>query len=110
MEFKRNLTLLTDFYELTMMNGYLEYGMADNEAVFDLFFRENEESDFCIVSGLQQAIEYVKNLHFDEEDIDYLRKAADSARIFSKDSGILSLPAICTLWKRVRSFIRTSLS
>lgn len=37
MEFKRNLTLLTDFYELTMMNGYLEYGMADNEAVFDLF-------------------------------------------------------------------------
>lgn len=74
MEFKRNLTLLTDFYELTMMNGYLKYGMDTKEAVFDLFFRENEESDFCIVSGLAQAIDYIKNLHFDEDDIEYLRK------------------------------------
>jgi len=73
MEFKRNLTLLTDFYELTMMSGYLRNGMADKIAVFDLFFRENAESDFCIAAGLQQAIEYINNLHFDDEDIDYLR-------------------------------------
>ncbi len=74
MEFKRNLTLLTDFYELTMMNGYLKYGMADKQAVFDLFFRENEESDFCIVSGIQQVADYIRELRFDDEDIEYLRK------------------------------------
>ncbi len=69
----RNLTLLTDFYELTMMYGYFRQGKTDEIATFDLFFRPFEESNFCIAAGLEQAVEYLENLHFDCEDIDYLR-------------------------------------
>lgn len=69
----RNLTLLTDLYELTMMNGYLESGMADREAVFDLFFRKTEFIDFALVAGLEQVIEYINNLEFNTEDIKYLK-------------------------------------
>lgn len=69
----RNLTLLTDLYQLTMMNGYAETGMADREAVFDLFYRPAPGLDFAIVAGLEQAIDYVNNLHFDESDVEYLR-------------------------------------
>ena len=70
---KENLSLLTDFYELTMMNGYLKNGMADKTAVFDLFFREGNESSFCIACGLEQAVEYIKNIKFDEQEIESLR-------------------------------------
>lgn len=69
----RNLTLLTDLYELTMMNGYVECGMAEREAVFDLFFRRTEQLDLALVAGLEQAVEYINNLHFEESDIEYLR-------------------------------------
>ena len=69
----RNLTLLTDFYELTMMYGYFLQGKTEEVATFDLFFRPFEESNFCIAAGLEQAIEYVENLHFSEDDIAYLR-------------------------------------
>ncbi len=69
----RNLTLLTDFYELTMMYGYFNLGKTEEIATFDLFFRPFEESNFCIAAGLEQAIDYVENLHFDEDDIEYLR-------------------------------------
>jgi nicotinate phosphoribosyltransferase len=69
----RNLSLLTDLYELTMIYGYYKSGMADREAVFDLFFRGTEELSYAVVAGLEQAIEYVENIHFDEEDIAYLR-------------------------------------
>ena len=69
----RNLTLLTDFYELTMMYGYFLQGKTDEVATFDLFFRPFEESNFCIAAGLEQAIEYVENLHFTDGDIEYLR-------------------------------------
>lgn len=69
----RNLTLLTDFYELTMMYGYFLQGKTDEVATFDLFFRPFDESNFCIAAGLEQAIDYVKNLHFSKEDIEYLR-------------------------------------
>jgi len=68
-----NLTLLTDFYELTMMYGYFKHGKTDEIATFDLFFRPFEESSFCIAAGLQQAIEYVQNLRFTPEDLQYLR-------------------------------------
>lgn len=69
----RNLTLLTDLYELTMMQGYFERG--DNETVvFDIFFRANPcGSGYSVAAGLQQAIDYVKNLNFSYEDVDYLR-------------------------------------
>ena len=69
----RNLTLLTDLYQLTMMNGYAETGMADREAVFDLFYRPAPGLDFAIVAGLEQAVDYINNLHFDDSDVAYLR-------------------------------------
>ena len=56
---ERNLTLLTDYYELTMMNGYFSKGMANTVGVFDLFFRTNAESNYCIAAGLQEALEYI---------------------------------------------------
>ena len=69
----RNLTLLTDLYQLTMMNAYLKTGKADVPANFDVFYRQKEHLDFAICAGLEQVIDYVNNLHFDESDIEYLR-------------------------------------
>lgn len=69
----RNLTLLTDFYELTMMHGYFKHGKKDQIATFDVFFRPFDESNFCIAAGLEQAVEYLENLHFGAEEIEYLR-------------------------------------
>lgn len=76
-----DLTLLTDFYELTMMQGYLN--RPENETVvFDIFFRSNPcGSGYSVVAGLDQAIDYIKNLNFSYEDIDYLR----SLEIFSEE-------------------------
>ena len=71
---KRNLTMLTDFYELTMANGYFQNGFADRIAYFDLFFRKvPDEGGFAIMAGLEQLIDYLKDLHFTEEDIAFLR-------------------------------------
>lgn len=77
----RNLTLLTDLYELTMMQGYFE--TQENETVvFDVFFRANPNNGgYSIMAGLEQVIEYVKNLNFSYEDVDYLRGLG----IFSED-------------------------
>ena len=71
---QRNLTLLTDLYELTMMQGYFHAENANETVIFDAFFRTNPDGNgFSIAAGLEQVIDYVKNLHFDQEDIDYLR-------------------------------------
>ncbi len=71
---QRNLTLLTDFYELTMANGYLKKGIGDRIAVFDMFFRKiPDEGGFAIFAGLEQLIDYLKNLKFTKQDIEYLR-------------------------------------
>lgn len=71
---KRNLTLLTDLYELTMMQGYYMEKDANETAVFDIFYRSNPSNNgYSIFAGLQQVIEYIENLRFEEEDIDYLR-------------------------------------
>lgn len=71
---KTNLTLLADFYEITMANGYLEHGVADQIAYYDMFFRKIPDGGgFAIMAGLEQVIEYLKNLHFTREDIAYLR-------------------------------------
>lgn len=70
----RNLTLMTDLYELTMMYGYFKHGMHKNKAVFDLFYRKHGDiSSYAVAAGLEQAIDYVKNIRFEEEDIQYLR-------------------------------------
>ncbi len=70
----RNLTMLTDLYQLTMMYGYQKCGMSKKVSVFDLFYRKAAcESAYAIAAGLEQVIDFVNNLHFSEEDIAYLR-------------------------------------
>ena len=69
-----NLSMLCDYYELTMGNGYFVQGMQDRITYFDIFFRSvPDNGGFAIAAGLEQAIEYVQQLHFDEDDIAYLR-------------------------------------
>lgn len=71
---KENLTLLTDFYEITMANGYFEHGLKDEIAYFDMFFRRvPDDGGFAIMAGLEQLIDYLDNLKFNDEDIEYLR-------------------------------------
>lgn len=73
MEQTRNLTLLTDLYELTMMQGYFE-NQSDEITVFDAFYRSNPSGGgYAICAGLEQVIDYIKNLHFSDGDIEYLR-------------------------------------
>lgn len=78
---KRNLTLLTDLYQLTMMNGYLKENRKDEIAVFDVFFRQNGMITYSVACGLQQTVEYLTNLKFGEEEIEYLKNLG----IFSED-------------------------
>lgn len=69
------LELVADFYEYTMANGYFNKNMQDRIAYFDVFFRKvPDEGGYAIVAGLEQIINYIRNLSFDEEDISYLRK------------------------------------
>ena len=94
---EKNLTMLTDFYELTMSNGYFKNGMGNKIAVFDMFFRRIPDGGgFAICAGLEQLIEYMKNLHFTPEDIEYFR----SKKIF--DEGFLDYLAnfkfTCDVW------------
>lgn len=71
---KRNLSMLMDLYEMTMANGYFSQENNDTRVVFDVFYRKNpDQGGFAIFVGLEQIIEYVENLHFDDEDIEYLR-------------------------------------
>ncbi len=78
-----NLTMLTDFYEITMANGYLETGMADNIAYFDMFYRKIPDGGgFAIMAGLEQVIDYLSHLKFTKKDIDYLRSKGCFAEKF----------------------------
>ena len=71
---KLNMTMLCDFYELTMGNGYFRNGYKDRITYFDVFFRKApDQGGFAIAAGLEQLIDYIENLHFSEEDIAYLR-------------------------------------
>ena len=79
---KLNLTMLCDFYELTMGNGYFEKGYRDRICYFDVFFRKCPDGGgFAIAAGLEQIINYIRDLHFSGEDIEYLRKR----KLFSED-------------------------
>ena len=74
-DLKRNLTMLCDYYELTMANGYAVSGMADKIVYFDVFYRKNPDNGgFAVVAGLEQIVEYIQELHFDADDIAYLRQ------------------------------------
>ncbi|MDO4861673.1 MAG: nicotinate phosphoribosyltransferase [Eubacteriales bacterium] len=69
-----NLTMLCDFYELTMGNGYLDAGLGERICCFDVFFRDVPDGGgFAVAAGLEQIVDYIQNLHFDAEDIAYLR-------------------------------------
>ncbi len=70
---KRNLTMLTDFYEFTMTNSFFTNGFKDKIVYFDIFFRENpDKGGFAIMAGVEQVVDYLKNLHFSDDDIKYL--------------------------------------
>ncbi|MGA3085691.1 MAG: nicotinate phosphoribosyltransferase [Thermodesulfobacteriota bacterium] len=78
----RNLTLLTDMYELTMVGGYLVNGKENQRANFDYFFRKiPDEGGYCIAAGLEQVVDYIKNIHFISEDLSYLK----NLEIFPKE-------------------------
>ena len=71
---ERNISMVMDMYELTMSNGYLNKEFQDTIAVFDVFYRSNpDQAGFAVFAGLEQVVEYVQDLHFSQEDIDYLR-------------------------------------
>jgi len=79
---KTNLTMLTDFYEITMANGYFTNGYQDTIVYFDMFFRRvPNDGGYAIMAGVQQVVEYLENLRFTEEDIQYLR----DCKIFNED-------------------------
>ena len=97
MDKRMNLTMLTDFYEITMANGYFESGMADDIAYFDMFFRKVPDGGgYAIMAGLEQLIDYLKNLKFTEEDIEYLR----GKQIFCEDflEYLRSFEFKCDVW------------
>ena len=71
---ERNYTMLTDFYEFTMANGFFNNEKADTVAYFDMFFRSiPDDGGFAIMAGVKQLIEYLENLKFSDADIEYLR-------------------------------------
>ena len=83
MKEKTNLTMLCDFYELTMGNGYFQTGLGERICYFDVFFRSvPDRGGFAIAAGLAQVIEYIQKLRFDEEDIAYLRSKGCFAEPF----------------------------
>ena len=92
-----NLTMLTDFYEFTMSNGFFQEGMKDKIAYFDVFFRENPDNGgFSIMAGVEQVISYLNNLHFSDNDIEFLRNKG----IFSNDflNYLKKFKFTCDVW------------
>jgi nicotinate phosphoribosyltransferase len=93
----RNLTMLVDFYELTMANGYLNKNVQDTIAYFDMFFRRIPDGGgYCIMAGVEQLIEYLSNLKFTEKDIEYLRLK----HIFSEEflQYLMDFKFTCDVW------------
>ena len=71
---ERNISMVMDMYELTMSNGYLNQEEQDTIVAFDVFYRKNpDNAGFAVFAGLEQVIEYIQNLHFSEDDVEYLR-------------------------------------
>ena len=94
---KLNYTMLADFYELTMANGYLKHGMKDKIVCFDMFFRRvPDNGGFAIMVGLKQLIDFIKELRFNECDIEYLR----SRKIFTEEflEYLKNFKFTCDVW------------
>ncbi len=93
----RNLSILTDFYELTMANGFFQSGLKDVIGVYDIFYRKvPDNGGFSIFCGLEQAIEYLENLSFSKDDIEYLQ----SKNMFSKEflDYLYNFKFCCNVW------------
>jgi len=93
----RNLTMLMDYYQLTMSNGYLSHGYKDTIVYFDMFFRKiPDKGGFAIACGLEAVVKYIENLKFHEEDIKFLR----DKKIFSEDflDYLRSFKFTCDVW------------
>lgn len=79
---ERNISMVMDMYELTMANGYFNKEFQDTIVAFDVFYRKNpDNAGFAIFAGLEQIVEYIQNLHFSEEDVEYLR----ARNLFTED-------------------------
>ena len=97
-----NYTMLCDFYELTMANGYFQTDIAQQICYFDVFFRSvPDEGGFAITAGLEQIVDYIQNLRFDEEDIEFLRSKGcfreeflDYLRTFRFTGDIWAVPGL----------------
>lgn len=92
-----NYTMLTDFYEITMANGFLNEGMGEKTVYFDLYFRSVPDGGgFAVMAGVEQMIEYLKNLHFEQSDIEYMR----SKNMFSEKfiDYIANFKFECDVW------------
>lgn len=100
MEKRMNLTMLMDFYELTMSKGYFDHGMQDQIAYFDMFYRKTpDKGGYAIMAGVEQLIGYLKNLSFEEKDIEFLRskgmfdeKFLDYLRNFKFKADVWAIP------------------
>lgn len=93
----RTLTMLTDFYEITMANGYFKYGFKDKPAVFDMYFRRvPDNGGYAIMCGLEQVINHLSNLNFTKEDIEYLR----DKQIFNEEflDYLANFKFCCDVW------------
>ena len=98
----RNLTLMTDLYQLTMIDAYIKSGKENQLAVFDFFFRNKEEFNYALFAGLEQAVTYIKNLKFFDDDIGYLK----SLNLFSeKTLGYLKTFALTAIFIRYRGTV-----
>lgn len=104
---ERNLSMIMDFYELTMANGYFKHMDKNVQVAFDVFYRKNPDNGgYAIYAGLKQIIDYIKELHFDEDDIaylksqglfdedflDYLRNFTFTGSVWSFDEGEIMYP------------------
>ena len=79
---QRNISMMMDLYEMTMANGYFQDPGAEDLVTFDVFYRKNPDgAGFAIFAGLEQVLDYLEGMHFDDADIDYLR----SLHIYAED-------------------------
>ncbi|OQB14964.1 MAG: Nicotinate phosphoribosyltransferase pncB2 [Firmicutes bacterium ADurb.Bin193] len=94
---RTNLTLLTDFYEITMANGYLEHGIGDKIAYFDMYFRQIPDGGgYAIMAGVEQVVSYLKNLRFTKDDIAFLRSKGCFSEAFLEY--LADFKFVCDVW------------
>lgn len=104
---KRNLTMVMDFYELTMSNGYFREQDRDARVAFDVFYRKNPDGGgYSIFAGLEQIIEYIQDLHLMTMTLHICVSRRSSRRIFWNIYGISNLREICMHFRRGRSCTR----